>query len=200
MKTQNTIETIKDAYISVELKAELLKNLRDGLKQTFDFQGVDCEDASSAMHVSIAYTQGEALLAQLKESLEKIACESFEVRVSGFEILEGKTTPYDYLTLTLDSTEAFKNALSAVQGCTKVRRFDGGFKSHISLLRFPKGILTQDWAQNLIRELNASSGAAFALGKRMCFQGECLSVFNPERQCCLQLPFQADASRASHVA
>jgi hypothetical protein len=72
-----------------------------------------------------------------------------------------------------------------------LKDFGGGFKSHVSLLRFEKGSLEGTVAHEIVREMNASQGAASALGYCMCLQGECVCVFNPERQCCLQVAIAA---------
>jgi hypothetical protein len=179
--------SIQNPYISVALKGEKLNGISFGLQETLKNQGVDCESASQSVHVSIAYTEGAASYQAIQAIAAEIAFEGFAVRASKFEILEGQASPYDYLVLSIDSDGAFKQAVEIVEGRLATRRFEGGFKSHVSLLKFRKGTLASEWAKALVRELNASQGAAFALGRWLHFEGESVCVFDPDRNCCIEV-------------
>ena len=198
MKTQviqNQIQgqTIKDAYIAIELKtATIVKGLQETLREALKSQGVQCEDASATLHVSIAYTEGTVTVSEVAAAARKIANETFKVNVGHYEILEGKMTPYDYLVISLNSDGDFENAVEIVEDQMVTRRFEGGFKSHVSLLRFEKGTLALALMKLMIRELNASQGAAQALGRSVCLEGSKVCVFDPQRQCRVQIPFLAD--------
>lgn len=188
---------IRDAYISVEISGEALKSFRWGLRNALHGQGVLCEESSPTAHVSIAYTLGESEIHDIKAMVSEIAEEGFEVRFTGFEVLRGQMTPYDYLVMTIESDGDVQHAIEVVQQKMPIKQFDGGFRGHVSLLRFPKGVLEEQGVVRMIRELDASARAAFALGHRPCLQGGCVQVFNNDRQCCLQVPVSGSSTRAA---
>jgi hypothetical protein len=182
---------IPDAYISIEIKTETIERFRSGLKGALRAGGLECEDSSPSLHVSLAYVEGDADLDDVTRLAEKVAALGFEAKAVGFEILEGQATPYDYLALQLDSKAEFDHARAMIEGEVATRRFKGGFKSHISLLKFAKGSLSAAMARELVRELNASHGAALALGCETCLEGECVCVFDTNRERRLSVPCAA---------
>lgn len=191
------MNTIRDAYISIEIKDQNLGNFRSGLQSALRDQGLSCEAPAADLHVSIAYGQGEIGMDRLSETVREIARRGFMVRAKGFEILEGRSTPYDYLVIALESSGAIQDAVSTASGRMATKRFAGGFKSHVSLLRFAKGSICRTALADLIRELNASHGAAFALGRYLCLEGDSIRVYNPEMQCCLQVAIRAACAQAA---
>jgi hypothetical protein len=191
---QNALSKISNAYISVEIADAGLECLREGLKSLLGEQISGCEVASNAAHVSIAYGEGEVEVEALDRVATEISSLPFSVRVAGFEFLEGSTTPFDYLVVKLDSDGAFTAAVEAAQVCMKTKTFNGGFCSHISLLKFPKGSVTRDWAEEVIAEMNVCQAAAAALGRRVSLNGHNISVFDPERRCCVRKTFKAVAA------
>lgn len=186
MKKSNE-NLIENAYISVEVGNRALCSLRDGLREALGHYGVVSENASIAPHVSIAYGQGRASLASLERTAESIAECGFNVCSHGFEILEGQSTEYDYLALTLESDGDIEEAIAVAKDSMSLKRFAGGFKGHVSLLRFKKGSLDRSEAAAIIHELNASQGAAAVLGHCVQIKGECVCVFTDDRKCCLQV-------------
>lgn len=182
---------ILNPYIAVEMKDQGIGCLRNGLREALRSLSVGAEDSSNSVHLSVAYGQGEADLDRLETVAQLIATRPFEVKVGGFEILEGITTPYDYLALTVESQGCFEDAVKAVEGRIETRRFGGGFKCHISLIRFEKGRLSSEVAHEIVRELNASQGAAQALGRAICLKGDCVRVYDLARQCRCDVQFAA---------
>ena len=175
--------TIRDAYISVEIDDCGLEGLRDGLRSLFGDSGVECERASSASHVSIAYGEGDVEIEALERVASEIAALPFSVHVAGFEILKGETTPFDYLVVVLEGS-SFGTAQSVASGCMKTRVFKNGFRSHVSLLKFPKGCLSETWASRIINEMNGCQALSRFFGQRQ-LRGSAVSVFGSDRQCCL---------------
>lgn len=182
---------IRDAYISVEIKDGALQHLREGLKKSLEAIGIECEVASHDAHVSIAYGEGDVALSELEETAREITGKPFMVHVDGFEILHGLTTPYDYLVIKLRADGAFENAVRCASDHMTTKNFDGGFHSHVSLLRFPKGELDSWAAKELVHDMNAAQRGAFALGCRPFLKGNCVSVFDPDRRRRLQVPFDS---------
>jgi hypothetical protein len=128
---------IRDAYVSVEIADRGLEGLSSGLAALFADAGIECERASSAAHVSIAYGEGDVEFEALERVASEIAALPFSVHVAGFEILKGETTAFDYLVVVLEGL-SFGTAQLVASGCMKTRSFEGGFRSHVSLLKFPK--------------------------------------------------------------
>lgn len=181
------MQTIRDAYISVEIADQGLECLREGLRALIPM----CEDASTASHVSIAYGEGEVEMAALDRVTSEIASLPFAVHVAGFEILKGETTPFDYLVVVLEGS-SFGAAVSAAQGSMKVRSFEGGFRSHVSLLKFPKGAFSSLRAEEILLEMNACQQVARSLGRpSVSLRGAAVSVFGQDRCCCLSKSFAA---------
>jgi hypothetical protein len=175
--------TIRDAYISVEIDDRGLEGLRDGLRSLFGESGVECERASSASHVSIAYGEGDVEVEALERVASEIAALPFSVHVAGFEILEGETTPFDYLVVALEGS-SFGTAQSVASGQMKTRTFAHGFRSHVSLLKFPKGGVKKEWAEKVLQEMNGCQSLARFFGQRR-LRGCAVTVFGSDRQCCL---------------
>ncbi len=183
---------VSNPYISIEVKAESLGKFCKSLADSIECEGVRCEQ-SAGLHVSIAYARGSASVRDVEEVACEIANEGFTCRARQFEILEGHTTPYDYLVLSLETRGDFETAVGIVEQSLETQKFQGGFKSHVSLLKFEKGTAQSEWAQELVRELNASQGAAFALGRAMCVEGECVCVYDQDRQSVCKVACQAAA-------
>lgn len=181
---------IKDAYVSVELKERALKGFRESARRSLARRGFECEDASECAHVSIAYGEGDVNFDDAQSLAFSIARAPFEVRVTGVEILEGRSTPYDYLVLTIESRGCVQNAVEAATQVLPTREFCDGFKSHVSVLRFKKGKMSQlsktaakDWLRSQIRRGGLPSKACLSLeGERVC-------VFTSDREKCIQVPF-----------
>lgn len=180
------MNVIRDAYISVEICDRGLDQLREGLSAILG----QCEVASSAAHVSIAYGEGDVEIEALDRVASEIAALPFSVCVAGFEILEGGVTPYDYLVVELEG-DSFGAAKTCASSCMKTREFAGGFRSHVSLLKFPKGAVSLEWARGIVAEMNASHTAALALGRRVVLAGSTVSVYSSDRQRRLSKSFAA---------
>jgi hypothetical protein len=194
MRTQAATPAIPNAYISVSLNDEIIGGFQRALSESLALEGIECENSSAHAHVSIAYTEGECQMDLAERLAKKIASCSFEVNAGLFEVLEGQTTPYDYLVLSLDgASSALQNACSVVEGALRTRQFQGGFKSHVSLLKFKKGSITLERLEELVEEMNASQNAVLALGRRICLEGECVCVFDPNRQCRIEVKIRPAA-------
>ena len=189
------IESIQNPCISVHLSSQHLTELQNELQATLKRHGVDAECADSSLHVSIAYASGEAGFVEVAEvvgEIQKLDAETaFRARAGGFTLLPGVSTPFDYLSIEIESTEWLKSAAAIAERRLNVRRFPGGFKSHISLLRIPKGAWNAAIASRLVREINASIRAACALGQAPCWGGECVAVSGQSRQVCYKKPLRA---------
>lgn len=187
------MDTVRDAYISVEIEDAGLNQLRHGLRTLLGDSVKGCEVASAAAHVSIAYGDGDVEFEALDRVASEIAALPFSVQVEGFEFLEGESTPYDYLVVKLGSDDSFDAAVNAAKGKMKTKTFSGGFRSHISLLKFPKGSLDKKWALQVVKEMNFCQLAAQALGRFVSLKGHNVSVYGSDRQCRMRKHFGAAA-------
>jgi hypothetical protein len=182
---------IQDAYISIDVSDDALSRLCHALQAVLESNGIECEAASSIPHVSIAYGKGECSMSRLREAIHRISNHSFEVRALDFEVFEGRHSGFDYLVLKLESNSDLEKVFDIARSSMPCRTFSGGMRSHISLVRFPKGALNQEFALNLVHEMNASQAAAFALGKCPVFSGTRVNVFDPNRSCRLSEAFSS---------
>lgn len=184
---QTPSEPVRNPYISVAIRDAGLSRLRSVLSEVLNGCGVACENASADLHVSIAYGDGEATVSEIGHLANQIANDGFQVHAHRFEVLEGRTTPYDYLVLTIDDIRGdFACALNKIEKQIGTMKFSASssekFISHVSLLRFAKGSFNGAWGAQLLRELNATQGAACALGSELRFEGECICVYGGDRR------------------
>ena len=186
----SALSTIRDAYISVEIEDAGLNLLRHGLRTLLGDAVKGCEVASNAAHVSIAYGDGDVDVEAIERVASEISALPFSVKVEGFEFLEGESTPFDYLVVKLESDGAFDAAVKAAKGSMKTKSFSGGFRSHISLLKFPKGSLDKKWAQQVVNEMNFCQLAANALGRFVSLKGDNVSVYGADRKCRVKKQFR----------
>ena len=184
--------TVRDAYISVEIAHRGLECLRQELQRLLSESGVGCEIASRDAHVSIAYGEGDVAIEALEKVSEGIARLPFEAHVCGFEVFEGASTPFDYLVVNLEADASVGAAVDVVQGQMRIKNFDGGFRSHISLLKFSKSRLNHLWAQKVVNEMNACHQLARELDRPpVCLRGVHVSVFGADRVRCFSKSFHA---------
>ena len=190
----------QNPYFAIEIEGQHLRILREGLIRAIASQGTVCEEASNDLHISIAYARGLTDLDHVAMIARQIASSRFEVNVDHFAILEGEATPFDYLVLCLDQSPDFHHAVEVVERALAIRKFHGGFKSHVSLLRFPKGELRKSHAKKLVRELNASRGVALALGRAVCLEGKCVCIYTEDRQAICRVPCTLPPSPVGRAA
>jgi hypothetical protein len=99
--------------------------------------------------------------------------------------------------LSLEPDGVFRQAVDVVEDCLCTRRFVGGFKSHVSLLKIKKGFLAHLRAFCKTRDKSLKAllaGKAAAQGaESLHVEGECLCVYDKNRECLLQVPFSKTA-------
>jgi hypothetical protein len=96
--------------------------------------------------------------------------------------LSGVTTPYDYLAIELEPNKGLREAHEIAGRRLRTRTFRGGFRQHISLLKFAKGSLSAGQKVRLVRELNASLYAARAIGRLPVWEVEGIAVSSATRE------------------
>jgi hypothetical protein len=182
------INLIQNPYFSIELKPGALENVCAGFKHALTECGVACEKAATQLHVSIAYTEGIAFLTEIEGIAKQIAHCDFCLNVRGVEVLEGKTTPFDYLVLSLDMGRAFRRAVECVEGKFSVKHFEDGMKTHISLLKIAKGCLSVEGARQLCARLSGVLKSDFLWVAGSSLTGQSVCVYNTEHERCLRIP------------
>jgi hypothetical protein len=90
---------------------------------------------SNRFHISLAYVIGDHKKEEFYDVLKEIAEAEIIVRPIGIELLEGQTTPYDYLSLKLNQPDDFEYAKGLIKENFKIKENFGGttFSPHISL-------------------------------------------------------------------
>lgn len=183
--------SIENPYLSVKVAGDVLGRLQESLLPAlhpYTENNANGIEKISNAHVSIAYIEGQNKLFEMVEVMEFIARQEFEVRATGFDLLQGKNTDFDYIGMTIEFRGSMSRAVGAVKKAFKIKEFKGGFKGHVSLFRYAKGSLSSDAVETIIRELNASTGVAFFVGGAWIFRGEAIEVFNCKRVSCYQVP------------
>jgi hypothetical protein len=113
---------IEDAYISLELETQPLEPIRQRLQASLRAAGISHEEPERGAHVSISYTLGAGYHDTLERIIDNIATNRIELRVRAVEVLQGLTTPFDYVTLTLEESDEFRRAKSEVESKFPTRR------------------------------------------------------------------------------
>jgi hypothetical protein len=200
---------VVNPYIALELDCETVQSLRNTFKDSFKDLGFELEDSSDGAHVSIAYVEGTVSLRELhqvaSELKNSIDTYTFEQRqepvpakpfqVSGVEILPGLNTPYDYLVLTFQDDRILRRAVEIVGGRLDVRNFAGGFRGHISILKFRKGFVKA--VKDLVALFDKALDSLLA-AKLPSFNCKRISVFDGSCQCRLSVPLALNESAGAY--
>ena len=177
------MNTIENAYLAVELHAKPVEPVRRVFLDHLKSQNIDVEIPSRGVHVSLCYSMGQTCKDQLEHLAKILASECMEMRVTGAQLLRGQTSPYDYVTLTLEGCASFARAKAYVEDALPTRNFPGGFKVHVSLLQVPKGALDDvdfDYVNSYLEDLAKDVCGGIRLA------GECVRVFDQSRCCRIQ--------------
>jgi hypothetical protein len=173
---------IENAYLAIQLQAKPVEPIRKVFLDHLLSKDIKVEVPSSGVHVSLCYSVGCQRQDKLERLAKALASEKIEMRVTGVELLEGMSTPYDYVTLTLES-DSFSRAKSKAEGELCSKTFAGGFKVHVSLLQVPKGTL-DDVDFSYLNSYLADLAQEFCGCTTLC--GEAVSVFDSTRTCRIQ--------------
>lgn len=172
---------IENAYISLELEAPVLAPIRERIKEKMAQWQVEVPLRDA--HISLGYTIGCEREERLAALLRIIARRQIEFRISGVEVLEGLTTPYDYIVLTLEEPDEFCQARQHVEANCKVKRFAGGFKLHVTLLQVAKGSVPFNSREPVRRSLEE---ATKPLCQEAKIRGQSVAVFDQQCRCRLE--------------
>jgi 2'-5' RNA ligase len=194
-------KTIHNACISIELDIERLRPLQMTLSEVLENRGIASESVPSEAHLSLAYGCGDAGMERVFRAVRKIAAlvaqqkTNFPARIVGFDILEGQSTPFDYLVLALEGGENFRHAVKAAERVMVCRDFEGGFKSHVSLLRLSKSVLsnkrTKERLAKVIHELNSRGNIQGQLAPGFQMNGISVCVQSADQTVKLTVPLGA---------
>lgn len=179
------MNAIENAYFAVECRAKPIEPIRRCFLEHLNKSGFHAEAPAQALHVSLCYCQGRLSEEKIEALARELANEKIELKVSGVELLRGLSTPCDYIALTLEESESFHRAKAMAETELPLKKFQGGFKVHVSLLQVPKGALDDIDFTYLNAQL-AELARPFCLQTLIC--GEALSVFDENRTCRFQFP------------
>lgn len=94
-----------------------------------------------ALHISLAYVLKKSVTEELADVLEDAKHYNVSFEALNLAILPGVNAPVDFLVIKLKPSEGFFQLLNAVNKIAETKQMPGGFKSHLSLLKFKKGAL-----------------------------------------------------------
>lgn len=98
-------------------------------------------EAIQGLHISLGQIPGPVDEEELQNLLEDVLQYNVSFKVVGVEVFEGTTQPYDYLSLKIHPSTDFIAAYNDLKQSVSIKQMPGGFKSHVSLLKVPKGNL-----------------------------------------------------------
>ncbi len=175
------MHTITNAYLSVDVPEQSLKHLQQTLKSALQAWGLETtpnEGHSESRHISLAYVLGSYELGEIEEIVRRLSRKNLNAEIIGIEILEGLTTPYDYVTLTLAPSENLEWAANAIECELEVKHFEQSFNWHLSLMRIPKGSIKRELRGVLADYLQSRCEEELA-GRTVC--GQAISVFDAQK-------------------
>lgn len=145
---------MENPFISLKINADDISPLISSITKLLDQFSVPYQLCNNE-HISLAYVLGDHKKEDLIPIINEICEKGFSVRISGFEVLEGQTTPFDYLALKLTQNDEFEYAKGFIKEHVSIKENFGGkpFEPHISVVKFEKGILNKDDFESLCRYL-----------------------------------------------
>lgn len=127
--------------IAYEVFEPTVSKLKSKLKKALQEIGVSVSLTDSPSHISVAQIPGS----YEEELLEKLLLEgksSSSFQGSGLVFLEG--TEANFIAIHLNPPAQYQQFQKGIDSEVETRKFPGGFKSHISLVKAPKDILTKE--------------------------------------------------------
>lgn len=165
------MEEVVQPYISVDINPSSVAGVCQKLARTLSEMGIEAEQShGDDFHVSLAYVLGSCEKTVLAQIAKKIAEHKLEARVIGVEILEGQTTGYDYLALSFESENEFSVVSKEISQELTTKTFSGGFRSHLTLFRFKKGLVKKDSVESVC--------SCISLEEQPTICAKAISIFN----------------------
>lgn len=126
-------------YLSLKVDESDLSPIIRALSSILDEFGLTYK-LCNRFHISLAYVIGEHNKEDFEDILKEISEAEIVVKPIGVELLEGQTTPYDYLSLKISEPDDFEYAKGLIRENFKTKESFNGkpFSPHISLVMFDK--------------------------------------------------------------
>lgn len=165
------MEEVVQPYISLDIKPESVANVCAKLAQSLRELGIEAEQSEQHdFHVSLAYVLGTCEKNVLSQIAKKIAQHRLEARVIGVELFEGQSTGYDYLALSFETENEFEVVSKEISEELSTKTFGGGFRSHMTLFKFKKGVVKSESVQSVCQCLS--------LEEKPVISAQAISIFN----------------------
>ena len=104
-------------------------------------------------HISVAMITDKVKKDELVRLVNSISTTPFVFRPKKITMLYGKFE-YDFLALELKKPKNYEELHNKIKNKYNVVEFQGGMKPHISLLKFPSGIATDEFMADIIRNIS----------------------------------------------
>lgn len=139
-------------FLSLKINPDDISPLVSSITKLLSQFGVPYQLCNNE-HVSLAYVLGDYKKEEIDFVVDEICEKGISVRVIGVDILEGLTTPFDYLALKISQDDEFEYAKGYIREHFKIKEDFGGkpFAPHISIIKFEKNLLTKEDMENLCR-------------------------------------------------
>ncbi len=167
------MEHVTQPFISVDINPQTVEGLCKKLAAVLALNGICVERSGTDLHVSLAYVLGNCEKSVLADVAKKIAEQKLEARVAGVEILEGQTTGYDYVALSFEAGNEFAAVSQEISQELSTRKFQGGFRSHLTLFRIKKGEAKKESLHSICQDLSLTHAL-----KQTKVCAKAVSVFN----------------------
>ena len=149
MKARILLDLLNEVYDTVLLgfivKDSKVQKLQNDL---FEFLKPFKPEKPHENHISIAYVMKNSLNDDLIDVLEDAKHYNITFEAVSLSLLPGVHAPADFLVLKLKPSASFFDLINSIKEVAELKEMPGGFKSHLSLMKFPKGAI-----KNLEKEI-----------------------------------------------
>lgn len=141
IKTAIRLAKIMDhTLIAYQVVAPAVNALKKTLKKELENVGVEATVAESPLHISVAHIPGS----YDEETLEKLLLEGkLKSPFKGESLVFLEGDEYNYISVKLEPPVQYKKFQEEISHEVKTKKFPGGFKAHISLIKGLKNKLTR---------------------------------------------------------
>ena len=176
---------VADACLLIEVDSGSINDFSRIVKRKLSDMGVETTASGLNHHISIGYLVGEIETETLKVAAAEIAKKKLCLRITGIEVLPGITTSRDYVALRISGNEELENSVNLISKISGCRQFEDGFKTHLSILSFEKGMLNENELGALARVLELQ---VLGLLPELGIEIQSVSIFSQHRERIARLP------------
>ncbi len=149
----NEILSLEKTMIGFSIKTYSLSKVINHLKEILFNYNVREYEIIKDPHITIAQITSKVPKDEIIREIDKIKI-NFEFKPKKLKVLHGKFVPFDFITIEYKKNDNFKNIFNLLSSKFDVIRFPGGNIPHVSLIKIPKNLISDNEFFETIENLN----------------------------------------------